>query len=43
MQPLIDTFRHVPVAMIFIIAEDGVTDNRHMGAELVLPARDRLQ
>src|SRR4029078_5882265 len=43
MELVVDAVRHIAVAMIFLIAEDGVAEDRHMGAELMLPPSDRLQ
>ena len=42
-KPLRDAFGHVEIATVFLITHDGRSDMRHVGAELVLAAGDRLQ
>ena len=38
MQPVGDRCRHRPVAAIFVVPQNGVTDMRHMGPQLMLPS-----
>src|SRR5262245_40951742 len=43
MQLVVYAFRHVPIPMILFVSQDGVTDDRHVGAKLVLSPGYRFQ
>src|SRR3972149_9901226 len=43
MQLVLDALRQLGAAAIFLVAEDGMTEYGHMGAELVLPSGDGLE
>src|SRR5262245_55756319 len=43
MQPVFDPLRQVVVALVLLVAQNGVADDGHMSAQLMLAAGDRLE